>query len=330
MRQHCGTCVLEIKQLSVQFHVNQTQLTVIRDLSLSIPDNTVMGLVGESGSGKSVTALSVLGLLPPNGHIESGKIIWNGTEIQGFSDADYRTIRGRDIGLVFQNPLASLNPVFSIQDHFVETLRLHFGHTRKQAIQEAEYWLNRVGIPDAHKRLCDYPHQFSLGMCQRIMIALTLAMKPKLLIADEPTASLDVTIQVQILELLQDLRAELGMSVLLISHDLGVIAQQCDRVAVMYLGELVEWAPAETLFSNPKHPYTQALLASIPIPDPKAPKPQRLSGELPSLYKRPTGCAFHTRCPQAMPVCQTSRPGLNNTVDHAVGCFLYSEEPANQ
>ncbi|MBD97439.1 dipeptide/oligopeptide/nickel ABC transporter ATP-binding protein [bacterium] len=326
MRRHCGTCVLEIDGLSVQFEVNQTNLTVIRELSLSIPDNTVMGLVGESGSGKSVTALSILGLLPQNGRIQSGTIAWQGTEIQAFSDAQYKKIRGCDIGLVFQNPLSSLNPVFSIQDQFVETLRLQFGHTKVQAINEAAYWLDRVGIPDANKRLRDYPHQFSLGMCQRIMIALTLAMKPKLLIADEPTASLDVTIQAQILELLQALRSELGMSVLLISHDLGVIAQQCDTVAVMYLGELVECASASALFSNPKHPYTQALLAAIPIPDPHAPKPQRLMGELPSLYNRPKGCAFHTRCPQVMPQCKAKRPVLHNSGCHGVACWLHPEE----
>lgn len=305
------TLILEVKNLRTCFDSDGTQLMAVDGVSFSIPHGYSVGIVGESGSGKSVTAYSVLGLLPSTGRVVSGDILWNGDSLISMSEAQRRLIRGSEIGLIFQNPLASLNPVFTIGNQLIETIQLHEECSKEDAKKKAIVLLEKVNIPDASDRLSHYPHQFSLGMCQRIMIALTLAMKPKLLIADEPTASLDVTIQAQLLRLLNDLKKEESMSMLIISHDLGVVAQNCDEILVYYLGKIVEKGTPEQIFLAPKHPYTQALVASIPSPDPRIKKEiPLLVGDIPSPVNLPSGCRFHTRCPKAVDQCRHSEPLL--------------------
>ncbi|RAP35574.1 peptide ABC transporter ATP-binding protein [Candidatus Marinamargulisbacteria bacterium SCGC AAA071-K20] len=316
--------VLDIKNLKTIFKVGKETVTAVDDVSFSVEKGKVIGLVGESGSGKTVTAMSILNLLPDNAKIESGEILFNGEDLLKKSNKELQLIRGRDVGLIFQNPLAALNPVFTVGEQIQETILLHRGISKKEAKEEAISLLKKVNIPDPEVRYDNYPHEFSLGMCQRAMIAMTLSMKPKLLIADEPTASLDVTVQAQILELLGELTEEYGMSVLMISHDLGVIAQYCDEVMVMYLGSLVEKGSAVDIFKDPKHPYTQALLSSIPIPDPsKKHKPTILQGDIPSPLHIPSGCRFHPRCPQVKPECSKVSLSLKRVDNSEVACVIY-------
>ena len=316
---------LKVNNLHVSFPAGNNLVRAVDDVSFEIPHKTVVGLVGESGSGKSITAVSLLNLLPPKAQI-SGEILWKGKNILEMSGSEIRHLRGTEIGLIFQNPLAALNPVFTIGNQLIETILLHRKVTKKEAREIAIDLIKKVQIPDAELRLDQYPHEFSLGMCQRIMIALTIAMRPKLLIADEPTASLDVTVQAQILELLHQLKDEFDMSVLLISHDLGVIAQNCDEMLVMYLGKIIEKGKPADLFQNPLHPYTQALIAAIPSPFRKRKfEASVLKGDIPSPLNLPAGCRFHPRCPHAMDVCQTQEPILKRVKNRDVSCFLYSE-----
>lgn len=316
--------MLEVRNLKTMFSVGSHQVTAVDGVSFTVGSGRVMGIVGESGSGKSVTALSIMRLLPANGRVAGGDLIWNGRNMFALPEKEFARIRGSEIGLVFQNPLAALNPVFTIGNQMIETILLHHSVSKAEAKARAAALLKQVGIPDAEQRLNDYPHQFSMGMCQRIMIAITLAMSPKLLIADEPTASLDVTIGAQILDLMGQLRTDLGMSILIISHDLGLIAQHCDDVLIMYLGKIMEAGPIRSIFKNPCHPYTRALLSSIPIPDPDRPhRPQILKGEMPSPVHLPTGCRFHSRCPKRMPRCQTEAPQSYTVQDQVVACFLF-------
>ncbi|MGE4170620.1 MAG: ABC transporter ATP-binding protein [Candidatus Margulisiibacteriota bacterium] len=316
--------LLEVKNLNTVFTVKGHTVTAVDDVSFVVPEKTMVGIVGESGSGKSVTALSVMGLLAANGKTVGGEIRWQGQDLRQQSAKDWHAVRGRDIGLIFQNPLAALNPVFSIGSQMIETIQLHRKATKTEAKAIAIDLLKQVNIPDPDVRLNDYPHQFSLGMCQRIMIALTLAMQPKLLIADEPTASLDVTIQAQVLALLDHLKSD--MSVLLISHDMGVVAQYCDFILVMYLGKIIESGTPAHIFKHPQHPYTQALIGAIPNPDPDHKhKPELLKGDIPSPMNLPSGCRFHTRCPKAMPHCSTQVPQWQvDSTGHGVACWLYS------
>ncbi|MCP4050396.1 MAG: ABC transporter ATP-binding protein [bacterium] len=316
--------MLKVKNLKTIFKVKQKIIRAVDDVSFVVPKNRFIGLVGESGSGKSVTALSILNLLPNNGYIESGSIFWDGKNISSMNSKEIRDVRGADIALIFQNPLDSLNPVFTIGDQMIETIRLHSKVDKKQARDQTIALLKKVNIPDPDIRLHDYPHQFSMGMCQRIMIALTVSMKPRLLIADEPTASLDVTIQAQMLRLLEQLQHEYQMSILLISHDLGIIAQYCDYILVMYLGRIVEKGSPEDIFSKPLHPYTQALISAIPVPDPKKGKPEiLLTGDMPGVANLPSGCRFHPRCLKSMPECSKSEPILKSNGRSEVACFLY-------
>lgn len=316
--------MLKVNNLKTVFNVGKNKVTAVDSVSFTIEKGKVLGLVGESGSGKTVTAMSILNLLPENAVIESGEIFLNDENLLTKSAKDLRSIRGKEIGLIFQNPLAALNPVFTVGQQIQETIMLHHGLSKVDAKDEAIALLKRVNIPDPSIRYDNYPHEFSLGMCQRAMIALTLSMKPRLLIADEPTASLDVTVQAQILELLEELTEAYGMSVLMISHDLGVIAQYCDDIMVMYLGSIVEKGSTLDIFNDPKHPYTQALLSSIPIPDPnKKKKPIILKGDIPSPLHVPTGCRFHTRCPQVMNRCAIESPCLKNVCGRDVNCLLY-------
>ena len=253
--------LLQVRNLSIQFEGADTP--VVQNVSFEVNPCQTVGLVGESGSGKSLTALSLLRLTPPTARI-SGEILWKGQNIAAMTEPKLRQIRGRELGLIFQNPLAALNPVYTIGDQIIETLRFHHQMTKPQAIERAIALLNEVQIPKAETRLWEYPHQFSLGMCQRAVIALTLAMTPTLLIADEPTASLDVTVQAQILTLLQELKNAQKLAMLMISHDMGVVAQICDWVLVMYRGQIVEQGHPEAIFNAPQHPYTQSLIAAIP------------------------------------------------------------------
>jgi peptide/nickel transport system ATP-binding protein len=318
--------MLVVKDLKTKFQVGQNSVSAVDGVSFEVPEGKIVGLVGESGSGKSVSALSIMNLLPPNGTISSGQILWRGKNILDMKKAEMGALRGSEIGLIFQNPLSSLNPVFTVGNQMVETIMLHQKVDKVEAEKIAIALLRKVNIADPEARIKDYPHQFSLGMCQRIMIAITLAMNPKLLIADEPTASLDVTIQAQILELLLKIKDDFKMSILLISHDLGVIAQYCDHIMVMYLGRIVESGDPTHIFKNPLHPYTKALISSIPVPDPTVKmKPQILHGEVPSPLNVPKGCSFHPRCPEVFDRCRTSAPCLEKVEKGQVACWLYDK-----
>jgi len=314
--------MLEVKNLTVQFKVGKNLITAIDDLSFEIKENEFIGLVGESGSGKSVTALSILSLLPSNAVIKSGSIIWQGQDLLKQTNKQLRLIRGKEIGLIFQNPMASLNPVFSIGNQLVETIMLYEKVNKKDARKIAIDLLHKVNLQDAEKKLSYYPHQFSLGMCQRIMIAMTLAMKPRLLIADEPTASLDVTIQAQILDLLAKIKEEYNMAVLLISHDLGIIAQNCEKVFIMYLGRILEKASVAEIFHHPRHPYTEALINAIPNPNPNIKNKANVKlGETPAINEI-IGCCFNNRCPKAFDRCFKEAPDLIDINGHESACFL--------
>ncbi|MEK9726891.1 MAG: ABC transporter ATP-binding protein [Candidatus Margulisiibacteriota bacterium] len=255
--------MLSVHNLSVTFQIDQKEINAVKGISYQVNQGESLGIVGESGSGKSVSSLAIMGLLPPTASI-SGDIQFNQTSLFHLNSNEYRQIRGSRIGYIFQNPLAALNPVFSIGNQMVETIQLHHNISKESARRQAIDLLDKVKIINPHKRIDDYPHQFSLGMCQRIMIAMTLSMKPDLLIADEPTASLDVTTQKEILELIDDLKEEYNMAMIFISHDLAVVAERCDRVAVMYLGEIVEIGNPRQIFTSPKDPYTKRLINAIP------------------------------------------------------------------
>jgi len=318
--------MLEVKKLKTVFKVGDKSVIAVNEISFSVPEQTVVGLVGESGSGKSVTALSILNILPPNGRIESGEILWHGKNLLTLSKAELTHIRGKEIGLIFQDPLAALNPVFTVGNQLIETIRLHQDVDKDTARQKAIDLLRTVHIPDPESRVDQYPHEFSIGMCQRVMIALTLSMNPKLIIADEPTASLDVTIQAQVLLLLKQLKDEFKLSILLISHDLGIIAQHCDYILIMYLGKIVEKGTPKEIFGSPLHPYTQALIQAIPLPDPTKKQIQApIKGELPSPMSPPSGCPFHTRCPHVMDRCRHVEPQLLPEGNAEVACFLYDK-----
>ncbi|MBE7445170.1 MAG: ABC transporter ATP-binding protein [Planctomycetia bacterium] len=322
------TELLSIQGLRVHFDLKrQGILRAIDGVDMYIRQGEVLGLVGESGCGKTVLSLSLLRLISPPGYISSGQIVWEGTNLLNLSNKEMRHVRGKEIAMIFQNPQSSLNPLYSIGTQLMSVIRLHQKMSKEQAKTEALRLLRLVEIPDHERRMNEYPHQFSGGMAQRIMIAMALSCQPKLLICDEPTSSLDVTIQNQILDLLLEIREKFHMAILLVSHDLGVIAKMCDRVAVMYLGRIVEIAPAKKLYESPLHPYTQALLKSIPLPDPKHNgKITKLEGEVPSPLNIPSGCRFRTRCPKAFDLCPQIDPMLFfsfNGNDHLVACLLY-------
>ncbi len=317
--------VLQVEGLRTHFQNAEHRITAVDGVSFEIAENEVLGLVGESGSGKSITALSLLQLLPSNGVSTATSLSFQGESLLTASVQRLREMRGKDMGLIFQNPLAALNPVLTIGEQLMETLTIRGGLSKREAKEKAIALLSQVNIPDAARRLGDYPHQFSLGMCQRIVIALTLSLTPKLLIADEPTASLDVTVQAQVMALLKDLQRQHQMSMLLISHDLGVIAQNCDRVMVMYLGRIVEMGTPEDIFLTPKHPYTQALIRAIPSTDPRQKQVfDALKGEIPSPLAIPSGCRFHTRCPVAEARCRQEDPELMacGKAGHLSACVL--------
>ena len=290
--------LLQLQDLSIAFDTNRRQIQPVRDVSFSIYPGQTLAVVGESGCGKSVTALSILRLIPsPPGKVLGGKVIFEGRDLLELSEREMRDVRGKDIAMIFQEPMTSLNPVYTIGDQIAEAVTLHQHVSAKEAGKIVEQSLKDVGIADPHQRLREYPHQMSGGMRQRVMIAMALSCKPKLLIADEPTTALDVTIQAQILELLRRLQRETGMAILLITHDLGVVAENADTVAVMYASRVVEFATVEDLFDYPQHPYTEGLFRSVPKLASEATRLETIPGNVPNPAHFPKGCKFHPRCP---------------------------------
>ena len=325
--------VLRIENLQVALPAGGDRTHAVNGVSLSIEPGKTLCVVGESGSGKSVTALSVLRLLPPGGRLLRGSMRLGSTDLVKISERELGAIRGRRIGMIFQDPQTSLNPVMTVGQQIGEVLKLHLNLDRDALRLRVLEWLEQVGLPDPERHFGLYPHQLSGGMRQRAMIAMALVTQPQLLIADEPTTALDVTMQAQIMELIRDLQREMGMSVLLITHDLGVIAENCDDVIVMYLGEVMERADVKHLFADPLHPYTRALLRSIPrLGRAKSWELEPIEGMVPSPYNRATGCPFHPRCEAFMAgVCDTTRPVLTRFDDgRAVRCHLYPQTDAVQ
>jgi oligopeptide transport system ATP-binding protein len=317
--------VLDVQGLKTVFKTRGGEVHAVNDVSFNLKAGELLGVVGESGSGKSVTMMSLLGLLPmPPAEIRAGRVMFDGQDLLKVSAEELRKVRGGKIGFIFQDPMTSLNPVFTVGYQIAEPLRKHMGMSKKEAAARSQELLELVGIPDAERRLDDYPHQFSGGMRQRVMIAIALACDPQVLIADEPTTALDVTIQAQILELMQELREKLGMAVIWITHDLGVIAGIADRVMVMYGGQVVEHAPVQELFSNPQHPYTAALLKTIPsISGKRAARLTVIEGQPPLVVGAPTSCPFLERCAKAMPVCAVKVPTRYEIgAGHDTACLL--------
>src|SRR5271170_4232340 len=311
---HMGptTPVLEIENLSTHIKLTSSVVQAVGNVDMKIDAGETLGVVGESGCGKSMTGLSIMGLLPPGGSIVNGSVKLDGRELVGLKDEELRRLRGNEIAMIFQDPLTSLDPTKSIGYQVSEPVRLHRGASRSAAMERAKEVLGLVGLPRPAERLGDYPHQLSGGLRQRVMIAMALANEPRLLIADEPTTALDVTIQAQILDLIRDLKERLGMAMLLITHDMGVIAGHADRVNVMYAGRVVETAEVRELFNEMHHPYTQALLASIPQLDQDASKAlHAIPGLPPDLSHQPLGCRFAARCPRATDKCRTQEPPLS-------------------
>jgi oligopeptide/dipeptide ABC transporter ATP-binding protein len=323
--------ILKVQNLTTAFDTETGRIRAIEDVSFELKKEQVLGIVGESGCGKSVTALSIMRLLPkPVGVIESGRILFEGEDIVGLEAAKMHKIRGKRISMIFQEPMTSLNPVHRIGKQLAEVFHLHFSQMSDAEIrQESIEILRKVGIPEPEQRMEEYPHGISGGMRQRVMIALALACKPEILIADEPTTALDVTIQAQILDLMKKLQRETGMAIIFITHDLGVIAETCQDVVVMYAGKVAESAATIELFKNAKHPYTQGLLASIPkLETPRKTKLNIIEGMVPSLYELPSGCRFRTRCPVVMDICAIESPPLIEVAEnHFASCYLYWKKP---
>ncbi|HPI94025.1 MAG TPA: ABC transporter ATP-binding protein [Deltaproteobacteria bacterium] len=321
-----GDTILSIQDLHVEFPINIGTVRAVQGVSLELKMGEVMGLVGESGCGKSTLGFSILRLLRPPGRISGGKILYRDRDIAAMDRRELLALRGSKIAMIFQDPLTSLNPLYSIGDHFVETLKTHEkGLGRKDALVLAERMLESLGI--AKDRLHEYPHQMSGGMRQRIMIGLALIMNPDLLIADEPTTALDVIVEAQFLDLLNDLKNRFNLTIILITHNLGNVAQLADRITVMYGGAIAEVAPAGSLFHDPLHPYTRGLLASIPNIRLDQPKLMTMPGSPPDLVDPPAGCVFHPRCPHTMDICRKERPPIAARNGHLVNCWLYKERP---
>jgi len=329
--------LLDVRSLRSYFFSRDGVVRAVDDVSFRINAGEVLGLVGESGCGKSITALSLMRLVPPPGRIVGGEILFKGQDLLALPESRMRRLRGSEIGMIFQEPASALNPVFTIGYQVGESLMIHRGLSRKEARAEAARMLEEVALPDPQRRVHEYPHQLSGGMRQRVMIAMALICGPSLVIADEPTTALDVTIQAQILDLLRRLRDKYRLTVLLITHDLGVIAQMADRVAVMYAGKIVEVAPVKDLFRRPLHPYTAGLMKSIPGGARREGAERRLhaiEGAVPDLRHLPAGCAFHPRCPDVMDHCRKDppallRPALGEGAGGArrVSCFKFTPEP---
>jgi len=316
--------LLSVEHLTTVFDLPSGPVPAVDDVSFQIRKGETLGLVGESGSGKSVTAFSIMRLVQPPGRIADGRVRFDGRELMQLSEREMREVRGAGIGLIFQEPMTALNPVFTIGDQIAETLLVHRRTTRAQVKNKVIELLEAVRLPNAAARLRDYPHQLSGGMRQRVLIAMALACRPSLVIADEPTTALDVTIQAQILDLLRDMKEAFHLSLLLITHDLGVVAETADRVAVMYAGRIVEEGPVRSVFHDPQHPYTRGLLASIPGRQQER-RLRSIDGSVPSLAALPPGCAFNPRCPDRFDPC-TAAPPSDSVVapGHSVKCYLHA------
>jgi peptide/nickel transport system ATP-binding protein len=318
---------LELRNLRTEFRIGGRWHPAVRDLSLSLARDETLALVGESGCGKSVTALSVMGLVAaPGGRVAGGSILVDGRDLSTLREREREQLRGDRMAMIFQEPMTSLNPVMTVGDQVAESLRIHRGLSRRDALEKARLLFEEVKIPSAAQRLRDYPHQFSGGMRQRVMIAIALACDPAVLLADEPTTALDVTIQAQVLGLLADLRARHGMAVLFITHNLGVVAQIADRVAVMYAGEIVEEAPVAAIFARPSHPYTRALFAAIPRLDQPEASLVAIPGRVPPLDSMPQGCRFRARCPMARAGCEEEQRLAPVADAHRVRCHVATGE----
>ncbi|PCJ61210.1 MAG: peptide ABC transporter ATP-binding protein [Candidatus Hydrogenedentota bacterium] len=319
--------ILSVTNLKTHFFIESGIACAVDGVSFDIPAGKTLAIVGESGCGKSVTALSIMRLVPdPPGKIVEGTIHFEGRNIMELDGPAMREIRGNDISMIFQEPMTSLNPVFTVGDQIGSILRLHRKLDKKQARSAAVDLLNQVGIPSPEDRVEDYPHQLSGGMRQRVMIAMALACDPKLLIADEPTTALDVTIQAQILDLLRKLQQERGMALLLITHDLGVVAEMADEVAIMYAGKIIERAPVKELFDKKSHPYAQGLFDSLPHAENIGGRLNTIAGQVPAATHFPDGCRFHPRCPKAMRICAQREPkAITLSPDHTVSCWLHDE-----
>jgi len=321
---------LKVSDLQTYFYVREGVVKAVDGVSFELKKGETMGIVGESGCGKSVTALSILRLIPEPGRIVGGKIVFEGEDLLQKTEEEMRKIRGARIAMIFQNPATSLNPVFTVGFQIGEAIDLHQDIPDSQIPEKAVEMLKVVGIPEPGKRAGEYPHVFSGGMRQRAMIAMSLSCNPSLLIADEPTTALDVTIQAQILELMKELRNSFGASILLITHDIGLIAELTEKVAVMYSGHIVENAATEMLFENPCHPYTQGLMASIPKPDIDVERLATIPGVVPDALNPPSGCRFHPRCPKAMDICMEEQPRtIEIEAGHTVSCFLFNQGKEN-
>ncbi|KAB1187090.1 MULTISPECIES: ABC transporter ATP-binding protein [Haloferax] len=326
-----GEPILSVENLRTAFYTDKEVIRAVDGISFDIHRGETVGIVGESGSGKSVTARSIMRLVDNPGRIENGRIMYDGEDLLDKNPKQMRAIRGGSIAMVFQDPLTSLNPVYTVGNQIKEALRLHRGMSGSKATREAIELLEAVGIPDAHRRVREYPHQFSGGMRQRAVIAMALACDPELLICDEPTTALDVTIQAQILELLEELQEERDLAIMFITHDMGVIAEIADRVNVMYAGEIVESAPVVELFESPKHPYTQGLLNSIPGQGlEEGGRLSTIEGDVPTPNEKPTYCRFAPRCPKAFAECDTVHPVQvdvgDDSTQHRASCLLYPED----
>ena len=319
--------LLDVQGLTTAFMTGRGEITAIEEVSFSLKEGEILGIVGESGSGKSVTALTIMGLLPtPPARIAAGKVLFQGQELTKLSSREMQRIRGPGIAMIFQEPMTSLNPVFSIGDQIMETIKAHENLPAAALRKRAIDMLDKVGIPSAARRLDDYPHQMSGGQRQRVMIAIALACNPKLLIADEPTTALDVTIQAQILDLLMDLRDEFRMAIMIITHNMGVIAETADRVLVMYAGRVIEEAPVAQVFDHPIHPYTRGLLECVPSITEDRARLIAIPGTLPDPARRPPGCRYSVRCRYAQPSCSESLPPLIlEEADHWAACLRAKE-----
>lgn len=320
--------LLEIKDEKLSFFTPAGEVKALNGVSFSMNEGEVLGIVGESGSGKSVTAYSIMGLTAYPGKLIGGTIYFNGHQIEKMSEKEMRKIRGNEVSIIFQDPMTSLNPVYTIGNQINEVIRLHTGKSKKEAYDRAKELLELVGINEPTKRLKQYPHELSGGMRQRVMIAIALACEPKLLIADEPTTALDVTIQAQILELMQELRQKLGMSIIMITHDLGVVASMCERIAVMYAGHIVEYGTADEIFYEPKHEYTKGLINSIPkLSAQEIERLVPIEGQPVDLLNPPAGCPFAPRCANCMKICLREMPPKTELSDtHYSHCWLLQKE----
>ena len=319
--------LVDIKNERLSFFTPAGEVKALNDVSIHLKEGEVLGIVGESGSGKSVTAYSLMGLTAHPGKLLGGNLNFNGHQIENMTEKEMRKIRGNEISIIFQDPMTSLNPVYTVGNQIMEVIRLHTDKSKQEAKERAKELLELVGINEPEKRLKQYPHELSGGMRQRVMIAIALACEPKLLIADEPTTALDVTIQAQILELMMELKEKLGMAIIMITHDLGIVAQTCDNVAVMYAGEIIELGTAEDIFTHSKHhPYTDGLFASLPNLKSKTTRLQPIAGLMPDPTNLPKGCKFAPRCGKCMEICREIPPEVHTDGTHSIRCHLFRRE----